>query len=266
MSDLTGLIDIKIYHAKATYDSGTAAWTTVVTNIPIAGCIEGTKYYIGGIEIEDPSGFLSKNAFCINMPVDKTLPISGSFANEENSYEHIKIRIGKCDYNQPGHSCSNRTVTRSKLANVEVILSYPMPIVDPENLENPVKYVSNGIVIRLSTDTVKHRRISWKKSIINTDLGWFTPQVEERTVYDVDTINYDETDSEHLERYQEFTPGTDTKTLLPVPYGYIYHLSGKSVTVIDRSYTRLQDALGNVGGVMEVILVALTLLYTWYVS
>lgn len=265
-----------------------------MSSCPAAGIT--TETLVQGKKISGKTAkALSEFGYCFPS---RTTAVKPDFyvMGEEDSDEHawIEIRVSACKgdlYSQCEIDSDTILVpqaggtTSKALDNFEIQIFMIETAIKPEDYLQPLVFLMNGNTVNtISPGLEKNVTLALKKVIINTDRGLVTESITTKETFTLDTVRLDVASRNPLNKYDQKTvpKGTGTRVLQGPPNQsgpmtvdrfsnskpYITYkiVSSNVKQIYNRSYMKVTDVMGLVGGIANTFTFVVIVLYAWYNS
>lgn len=197
---------------------------------------------------------IAENGFCFDM--DKKLNIYGNWLSTSDSTIEIKINMCVPSSVSP---CDSKIWYLFQGTSQFAYLGSFSSTVDNSNKEEPFIYdYYFHDEVTLSTQMTNQVKVRYKRLEVKTDLGMLFEDVDVKSVGVIDEVAIQNINSLMFNPF-ESTVTVDTKhTLMNI------EIRGTSKTSqYTRTYDKVFDFFGNIGGAMELVLLVATILYAY---
>ena len=156
-----------------------------------------------------------------------------------------------------------RQYVRQQLRDYSLTLSLIESTVDGNNYDDPLIYkFKSSDKFSITSNEEKTAKFIFKTIVVNTDRGIVTETFDTTETYSPSDRLFDVRDRDGADQIQFHTPDGDVYQ--PIPYLTLRFLSGNSKQEYTRTYVKILDIMGLVGGVSEVLGIFIGFLYAWY--
>lgn len=245
-SEIQKVLDITITQYTTIYDeqSNLKMDPTVQYMKP---CTEVDFTIEGDMIIPNPDKSPGIFSLCLNNDTTQVEPlkIDGEFFTVNKSY--ISLEIKPCEGNIV--ECRNDLNTIIESERLEIIFGLIEVSINQNNFDNPFTYHFNtDREFSLFNSKTYVRKLFFEKSEVLSDIGTFQKEEEEKP-----SMNY------KIEMNQD-------KDRLNVndPFVEIEMYSSNDIFKITRDYSKIQDLLAKIGGILGILTLALGAVYSFY--
>lgn len=174
-----------------------------------------------------------ENLYCLNN--NQTISLEGEYG--KNTWKFIQLRFQKCiNTTFNNNTCKSNEIIENKLNGGYLGLFMSQKSVIPNNYKHPFKIVGKNIFTSITSNFLSDVFLFFKTIQINTDVGLFMHSV--KTKMDI-CYSY----------HQAITEKRIEDTFLSLSI----QMSSERI-VYERSYVKLQEVAGEIGGVLKVCL------------
>ena len=208
------------------------------------------------------SDFKGKNlnlfsAYCIDL---NNLTIGGYW--EYNFTEYFEIRLYFCkngeNYYKNNENCTSLE-TLNNIFNSDYLwyinIYYPLYEFDSNDKNSQLKIIYKSYIYTLSQTIQKNDRMFLKKITLNDDQGWMFNKKKNYTVYSFDLMEYEYNSRSLMEFGQH-----NSSSLIYAMNIYV----GNKFEYITRNYLKVQDIIGVIGGLFQVVLTCFKVLNFYF--
>lgn len=214
---------------------------------------DDTPMYLQGDEDADDYGYIQVRIFPCSGPM-----FTGTGPIPKGSCYLPNLNDVYQKFTQP-----DLQKLRTTLRDYKVSLALIDTTVDQNNYDDPLMYMlSTNLKFSLTSNSEKSVKIFFKTVQVETDKGELSKSYEVLQGIKSDHIIFDSMDRDPDDKMQINTPqGVATRAL---PYITLTLLSGNVQEVYTRTYMKLLDVIGMVGGVTSSIMAFIAIAYGWY--
>ena len=235
--EMTKIFSVNLHLVSEVINTETEALDVTETPSDVKLCEEADFTVDGKVITGGESLFSSDVALC---PVSKNLAMRGHL--EDPDYQYIRTQITPCTSN-----CWANLTT--ELEDVHITFAFVEASIVPGDYNNPFKYHMNkDYSFHLDERMEYFRKFFFRTLEVDTDKGLIMENIDPQKSLDVTNLIY-----EDGQRH--------TST---VPYLEIRVFSSNHNLFVHRTYVKLQDFLGNIGGVSSVAAIVIGILYMFY--
>lgn len=190
------------------------------------------------------------NFLCI--PDNQNLTIAGEFGNRILGYDTIDIHFKKCTNNSKSEIiCHSEKEINQYISNIMINLIYLSYSIDHYDINEPIKTSLKHDFFLPSSTLYKRYNYFFQFSEYKSDNGFVTKREKNYQFYQYDSLITEFNDKEINEEF--------SSSFLEIAF------SVKSFKKeINRSYIKLQDVLGNIGGCTDLIFRILQLISLYF--
>lgn len=203
--------------------------------------------HITGLEEEYKEYFRSKNLsnfFCIPKELNN-LTMEGAF--DQPVFQTIKFSFTLCENSQQ-KTCKNIDFIKETMKTGYMGLFFIDSAIEPGSYESPKKRIPKEVFTNFVLSSQKEIDIYFKNNDILSEIGLILSEKTKETI-----VNYEE--------FQEMN------FMVPENEFLMIYLKMKQVkTVYERSYTKIQDLLGQIGGFLNFFVLFGLILNSFYVK
>ena len=195
----------------------------------------------------------------------RIFPCNGTFGPTDNS-NNTKCALPNAYDDTIKFTDDEMKRIRSGLREYTVTVMLIDAAIEAVNYGDPVIYMMNGNY-KYALTSLQQKTIGFyfKTVTVTTDIGIFSENLSEKSSYSVSEVIYDSLDRGIEDRPKIKGPGNSEETR-PIPYVTFTFLSSNTKLEYTRTYLKILDVLGLVGGVSQVFTYVVLVLYAWYNS
>jgi hypothetical protein len=221
------------------------------SSLQIAGCTNETLGNHFGAFL-NTSQVYSDNGICFNpcklvyqngTIADKEVFIQNEFASQNSAILKISFNgcVNKTDNN---NACASVVDQKSFINNLYITIYYIDSYINLKSYDQSINHYLSQQTYLLSTELGKSSFITVKNTYINTDSGFVLEQNSDDSVYQIEKIRTD-----------VFTKGDI----------FVLYLESQKITDnYYRKYTKVQDIIANIGGVLKLLLSISSIILSFY--
>jgi hypothetical protein len=266
----TEAIDVESTKSYFSASSSQYSWTSTINNslavtslekkfFDVVPCKELSQKELAAYDYIEKGSYLREMIPLYGLCVKPTKDYFVSGKGSDELFQTVSLNIQPC-ITGLGHSCK----PAADVAKVNFYILMPTTSTDLANLENPIKRITNADNIYYLNLGATQRYVAKIKENFVQDWRGFNPEWSNRTsFYDALEVtstlvsrNSSKSSCTVLERDSE-DPACETY------FEYSFQSSGVR-TIVRRKYKEYTEAVGDVGGVNEVLRAVFFLLYFYY--
>ena len=188
------------------------------------------------------------------------LKVEGKF--EDPPYIHARVYIGPCSL--PSRS---QCKTLEEMTSTTVVIATPKKMFDFSNKKNPLKTVLQ-LDKEYSIDATRLKVMNYNSKRVRVyDDSWDFFEANFKLEYSYFELDY--IDSSEHSQPRDYCPGgtlADFVSEVCPTYMLLFFVATGDLTKVTRTYPKILDAAGQIGGVAEVFMVIGGLIYSGYNS
>jgi hypothetical protein len=185
------------------------------------------------------------NSLCPEPESLRDLSLRGSFVNE--NFNFLNVSIQPCNNSTDSKIiCKSQEEIDAKLNGGYIGLNFINTIFDPLNFNQPAKYIKNNFYTVLSKKYYKQVDIYFKNIDYNTDKGFLFEDITKETYLQLQETN-------ELIDFREAN----------IFFATVFRLSTIK-DIYNRKYTKIQDVVAQVGGLIKGVVLIISLFYNLY--
>jgi hypothetical protein len=175
------------------------------------------------------------------VPGSVNMTLYGKWGDTKNGNSHLDVRIFKCDNKTVtgGKPCYDDATLNKYLANAYTTIQYVDFDIEPKNYTNPFTPIYQSEMLQFGTGLYKTFYSIRTNTQIRTDEGFVFEDFRQIT-----SSSYARTETVVTDKAEDPSFG--------IAQYIVYH--NKRVEIYSRSYTKIQQLLANIGGVVKAIL------------
>jgi hypothetical protein len=181
--------------------------------------------------------------FCI--PPEINIKLYGLYGDSLKGYSMFRLFINKCinDTIINNNTCADKELIDKVLTSTFLTMGSVDYDVNPNNYDIPLNTILKPLTMAMSS-TVYSSYLLYKQNIlVNTDIGFIFSINREDTGFSTKSLVYN----------VDLRTNSNA-TVYHGGFGQVTFVLSEKYDYYDRSYTKLQELIANIGGVMETIL------------
>ena len=198
-------------------------------------------HFYNDTEIIDMIKYYEYDKYLCVVP-GQNLTIAGRFGDSIHGYDMLEIHLIKCENTSEKQNCANEEEMNAFYKNSYMSIIYLSEAVDHYDVYNPIRKSFRSEVFLVVSNSVKRYYYYFSPGTYTSDTGYIFEKQEVFNYSEYQTTIIDFVDEED----QSFYSG---ETLVEVAFTsmdrYVHY---------ERTYNKIQDCFGNIGGWIRIIL------------
>jgi len=220
---------------------GKIDWTPVERSLNMEPCVlerhfQDFKQEFTGLPLSD--------LYCLNPNDYKNISLAGSWG--EDLFNLLAFHVSPCKNSTESNIiCKSSEEIQKTLAGGFFVVNHIDTIFEPKNFKNPRKYFRRNYYTTMSNSYFKELNFYFKNIEYNTDQGFLMEDIKSEKYMQSDNIK-------ELYDFRSVVSGDILQCN--------FRLSNQK-DVYNRKYSKIQDVIAQVGGLVKAILIITNLLY-----
>ena len=182
----------------------------------------------------------------------QNLSIAGRFGDSIHGYDMLEIHLIKCENTSTYNECATSEEMETFYTNSYMSILYLSEALEHHDSKNPIRKTFRSEVFMIVSNSVKRYYYYFAPGEYISDNGFVFQSNESFEFFEYQNTQLDFVDEEDQSYYSG-------QTLIEVSFSSV----DKFVTY-ERSYSKIQDSLGNIGGWIRIILTVCQLVSNYF--
>ena len=209
------------------------------------------KHFNNDTEIINMINDFEYNKYLCVVP-GQNLSIAGRFGDSIHGYDMLEIHLIKCENTSNYHNCASSEELEKFYTNSYMSILYLSEALEHHDPKNPIRKSFRSEVFMVVSSSVKRYYYYFAPGEYISDNGLVFKYNKIFPFFEYQNTQIDFVDEEDQSYYSE-------QTLIEVSFSSV----DKFVTY-ERSYSKIQDSLGNIGGWIRIILTVCQLISDFF--